>query len=369
MDESAYRLTCHQLFLPNQRTLKALEYFGSATALMKGSTESLSRFFRDKDLRRIQHWQSTAVDDQTTQAVMLNQHLANAGANHICILDSAYPPLLREIPDSPAFLFVRGDISNLSRPQIAIVGSRKMTPLGGKTAREFARKLGQAGMGITSGMALGIDSSAHKGALDAGATTIAVLGTGIDSCYPRSNFELQQQILTSGGVLVSEYPFGIAPLPSNFPRRNRIITGLSMAALVVEASEKSGSLVSARLAAEQGREVFVVPGSINSPASSGCHQLIRDGATLVTEPAQVLENINPMLDIALRENCDQLSAVCGQSMPNHHWLLEALGSECLSVDDLCDRCDKPPQDVAAAITELELDGLISASAFGYQRIQ
>ena len=167
---------------------------------------------------------------------------------------------------------------------------------------------------------------------------------------------------------MSEYPIGTPPHGANFPRRNRIITGLSMATLVVEASERSGTLVSARLAAEQGRDVFAIPGNLNSPVSIGCHNLIREGATLVTTPAHILEDLGAMLGLVIESGSDDHLSDQNSEVLNDHWLLLALGQECLSVDQLCDRSGKPPQEVATAITSLELTGVISASAYGYQRV-
>ena len=365
MDELSARLACHQLCLPNSRLVKALKHFGSTMALFEAERVALGRFFRQKDLAQIDRWNKSA----DSQSLAIDQNCLTSGdIELLAVTDEIYPTLLKEIPDPPAFLYVHGEVAILKRPQIAIVGSRKMTPLGANTARQFASALGNAGLAITSGLALGIDSCAHMGALDAGAPTIAVLGTGIDGRYPRSNAGLYDQIRASGGVLVSEYPLGTPPRGANFPKRNRIITGLSMATLVVEASEKSGSLVSARLAAEQGRDVFAIPGNLSSPASIGCHNLIREGATLVTTPAQILEDLGAMLGLVVESDNDDHLPDQGSGTPDDHWLLIALGQECLSVDQLCDRSGKPPQEVATAITSLELTGVISASAYGYQRV-
>ncbi len=367
MDELSARLVCHQLCLPNNRLARALEHFGASAALLTADSDTLARFFREKDIAKLLRWEK-AVSLESNPFLASKRLLEESGIAFLALTDEAYPPLLKEIPDPPALLYVQGNVANLKMPQIAIVGSRKMTPLGGSLARQFALALGCAGLGLTSGLALGIDSCAHMGALDSGAATVAVLGTGIDRRYPRANTGMYDQILNSGGTLVSEYLLGTPPRGANFPKRNRIITGLSMATLVVEAAERSGTLVSARLAAEQGREVFVIPGSLNSPMSVGCHSLIREGATLVTSPAQIIEDIGAMLDVVLEYDQEGLPGREGAEADNEHWLLLALGQECLSMEEICDRCDQSTQEVAAAIARFELSGTLSASPCGYQRV-
>lgn len=203
--------------------------------------------------------------------------------------DPGYPALLAEVADAPPLLYVEGAPETLERPQLAMVGSRRASPAGLGTAWSFARSLAQGGFAITSGLALGIDGAAHEGALEVGGATVAVLGTGLRRLYPRRHEALARRIVEGGGALVSELPLDSPPLPANFPRRNRIISGLSLGVLVVEASPASGSLITARLAAEQGREVYAIPGSIHHPGARGCHQLIRDGALLVESVGHVLE--------------------------------------------------------------------------------
>lgn len=223
---------------------------------------------------------ATNAEDSRFQALADSAVLAKHDAN--------YPPLLAEIRDAPPLLFCCGDTALLSRPQVAIVGSRNASPAGLTTARKFAAELAAAGFVITSGMALGIDAMAHEGALEAGGTTIAVLGCGADVVYPRRHTALAQRI-REHGCLVSEYLPGTPPLAALFPQRNRIISALSLGVLVVEATPDSGSLITARFAAEQGRDVFAIPGSIHAPTAQGCHQLIREGATLVENSAQLVE--------------------------------------------------------------------------------
>ncbi len=215
--------------------------------------------------------------------------------NHVLTLcDPRYPPRLKEIHGAPPVLYVRGRVEALQKPQIAVVGSRSPSPGGLDTAGDFAAALGRSGLTITSGLALGIDGAAHRGALAAAAPTIAVAGTGPDLVYPARHRELADEIMRTG-ALVTEFAPGHPPLPASFPRRNRIISGLSLGTLVVEAAPGSGSLITARMALEQGREVFAIPGSIHNPRSRGCHGLIRQGAKLVERIEDILEELEPLL--------------------------------------------------------------------------
>ena len=218
--------------------------------------------------------------------------LAEPGHRLLCCGEPDFPPQLENIAAPPAALFVAGDPAVLLMPQVAIVGARSASAQGLATARDFARTFGRAGLVVTSGMADGIDGAAHAGALEAGAATIAVVGTGPDLVYPRKHRELAARI-TRHGAIASEYPPGTEARPHHFPRRNRLIAGLALGTLVVEAGLQSGSLITARLAAEAGREVFALPGSIHNPLARGCHRLIRDGARLVETAAEVVEALAP----------------------------------------------------------------------------
>ena len=235
---------------------------------------------------------------QNPPQALIEQSLAwleSSPAHHILTLtDPDYPQLLKEIHDAPPVLYAIGKKELLDNPQIAIIGSRNCSPGGAKTARDFAAYLAQAGFTITSGMALGIDQHAHQGALEATGNTIAVIGTGIDRIYPSKNKQLAYQIADKG-LLVSEFPLGTPPNSENFPRRNRIISGLSVATLVVEATRKSGSLITAHYSIEQGREVFAIPGSIHNPQAKGCHHLIRQGAKLVDQASDIIDDIGSLL--------------------------------------------------------------------------
>ncbi len=206
-----------------------------------------------------------------------------------------YPPLLARIPDAPLVLYVEGDDTALCLPQLAIVGSRNPTALGRDTATQFALHLARAGLVVTSGLALGIDAAAHRGALNAGARTVAVVGRGLDAVYPRENAALAREIIEQQGVLVTDLPVGTPPLKHNFPRRNRILSGLAVGTLVVEAALQSGSLITARLAGDQGREVFAIPGSIHNPMVRGCHKLLRQGARLVETVDDIFAELEPII--------------------------------------------------------------------------
>ncbi|MEJ2141488.1 MAG: DNA-processing protein DprA [Gammaproteobacteria bacterium] len=256
---------------------------------------------------------------------------------HILTLDDPrYPALLKEIPDPPAVLYVFGNPEILSYPALAMVGSRHHSPAGKETAREFAHHLSSLGLVITSGMALGIDAASHRGALDAGGRTVAVCGTGLDRVYPARHKELAHQI-AENGALVSEFPIGVPPLAANFPRRNRIISGLSLAVLVVEAAVKSGSLITARMALEQGREVLAVPGSIHNPHSRGCNSLIRQGAKLVETAQDVLEEL-PQIELSNKTDLEKQSkSTPFQLDESYQQVLESVGYEPTAVDTVVQR--------------------------------
>lgn len=268
---------------------------------------------------------------------------------HLLMWDQpGYPALLAEIDDAPPLLFVAGAPQILEKPQLAMVGSRRASRPGMDTAATFSRSLAGAGFVITSGLALGIDGAAHQGALDVGGQTIGVLGTGLENFYPQRNRTLAQAMIDGGSAVVSEFPLETAPNAANFPRRNRIISGLSLGVLVVEASVASGSLITARLAAEQGREVYAIPGSIHHPGARGCHQLIRDGAVLVETIEHVLE--------ALR-GWQQLPPSCeAPPAPSDHPLLALLHAAPHTSEALAAASGWALPKVLAALTELEMDG-------------
>ena len=284
----------------------------------------------------------------------------------------AYPDLLRQSPDAPAVLWVRGNLRALAEPQLAMVGSRNPSAGGRATAREFAARFARLGLCITSGLALGIDAACHEGALDAEGFTVAVLGHGLDDLYPREHQHLAGRIAASG-ALVSEFPPGTPPLHHHFPRRNRIIAGLSHGTLVVEAAQESGSLITARLAGNAGREVFAIPGSIHNPLARGCHELIRQGAKLVER----IEDVLAELKISL---CHQLLAPSPTAPPEtpgkapaldkaYKILLDALAFEPASVDSLIERTGMNSESIASMLLILELDGHVAPHPGGrYSRL-
>jgi DNA processing protein len=281
-----------------------------------------------------------------------------------------FPPLLTQISSAPVALYVRGNAGVLSSVQLAIVGSRNPTASGVRTARDFAAFLARAGLTITSGLALGIDAAAHEGALLGGGRTIAVLGSGLDRVYPPENTGLADRIVAQGGALLTEFPPGTAPLRENFPRRNRLISGLSLGTLVVEAARHSGSLITARLAGTQGREVFAIPGSIHNPLARGCHELLREGAKLVETAADVLSELKiPFTKQDLTEPADGSPAAAVLDK-EYEILLDALGFEPQSIDTLVERTTLPSPHLASMLLILELEGRVALHAGGrYARIK
>jgi DNA processing protein len=288
--------------------------------------------------------------------------LRAAGARLLPFTHPAYPSQLAQLPDAPPALFALGDVTLLSRPQVAVVGSRHPTAAGHGLAKQIARDLSDAGAVITSGLARGIDTAAHVAALDAGGTTIAVCGTGLDRCYPDENRALFERIARHG-LLLSEFPPRTEPRAHHFPRRNRIISGLSRGVVVIEAAAGSGSLITARRALEQGREVFAVPGSPLNPLAAGCLELLREGAHLIRNAADVL----PEIGISIEQNAlpDQRveSVKEGADAPrrldkDYEMLLDALGFEPASIDNLVDRTGLAPASVASMMLILELEGRV-----------
>ena len=290
--------------------------------------------------------------------------LATPGHRLLRCTDADFPPQLEHIPQPPAVLFVAGDASLLLHPQVAIVGARAASRSGLAHARAFAHALADAGFTITSGMADGIDGAAHDAALDIGAGTLAVIGTGPDRVYPRKHHALAKR-LAGQGALVSEFPPGTPARADHFPRRNRIISGLALGVLVIEAGLRSGSLITARLAAEQGREVFALPGSIHNPLASGCHRLIRDGARLVEHASEIVELLAPAarslgLELAARLSDEGAgeAAVTTAADPDYRRLLSALGHEPATMEELVQRTGWSTGALSSMLLMLELDGHI-----------
>lgn len=282
--------------------------------------------------------------------------------------DPAYPPLLLQTADPPLLMYFQGDLSLLSRPSVAVVGSRRPTAQGRDNARAFARALADEGLVVVSGLAQGVDGAAHEGALAGTAGTVAVVGTGLDRVYPPAHRALAHRI-AERGLLVSEYAPGTPALPDNFPRRNRIIAGVSLGTLVVEAALRSGSLITARLASEAGREVFAVPGSIHAPQSKGCHWLIQQGAKLVESAADVVDELagqrrGETAEQAPLFGADPDAEGDGAEDP----LLAALGHDPMGLDALQARTGWPTAELTARLMDLELDGHVARLPGGlYQR--
>lgn len=299
-----------------------------------------------------------------TQAIEESLAWANQPQRHIlCLDDTRYPQALKEISCPPLLLFVEGEASLLSQPQIALVGSRHASHAGLENARWFAKELARQGLVVTSGLALGIDGAGHEGALAGGGQTLAVMATGMDRIYPSRHQDLALRI-KGQGALISEFPLGTAPVKANFPRRNRIISGLAQGVLVVEAALRSGSLVTARCAAEQGREVFAVPGSIHQPTSHGCHALIRQGAKLVESVQDILEELPG--SFGARQGKTRRSAGDGiQLSPELRQLLDCVDFEPTPIDLILQRCDAEVVALSPLLMQLELEGYICATTGGF----
>ena len=345
---------------------------GSAAAVLDGVEDLRREFSIDP---------ATLAWLRTPDAARIDADAAwlAGGRRLLTWLDPDYPALLREAGTAPAALFVDGDVGSLWLPQIAIVGARSATAGGLANARSFATHLAAAGLTVTSGLADGVDAAAHAAALDAGSATIAVMGTGPDLIYPRRQAALAERI-RGHGALVTEFPPGVQARPDHFPRRNRIIAGLSLGVLVVEASVQSGSLITARLAGDQGREVFALPGSIHNPLARGCHQLIRQGARLVETAAEIVEELAPLA----RALGDRLRAHLADPAPAHPAapvtapaqardadytkVLAALGHDPVSLDELALRTGLGVAALSSMLLLLELEGEVDSSGGGrYQR--
>ena len=282
--------------------------------------------------------------------------LEKMGARVVTLEHQEYPPLLREVYAPPPVLFVLGDLSGCRQGGVAVVGSRNFSPYGQKVARQYGRALGRAGKSVISGLARGIDTEAHLGALEAGGHTVAVLGCGLDVPYPRDNLGLARDI-AEHGALVSEFPLGTQPAPGHFPVRNRIISGLSQAVLVVEASLRSGALITARHARDQGRDVWAVPGQVGSPVSAGCHHLIKEGAALAGSPEDLL---GPGALFPVAEGQPPAQVAVPADLPaDAAALLELIGAEPVHADSLVRASGLASQEVTALLVNLEMAGLVT----------
>lgn len=351
---------------------RLLQHFGTPQAALAADRQTLAALgLKGKALSAFNQSDDQAAErDYAWLAANPRHHL-------VTYADADYPEQLRQIPAPPPLLFVNGERASLNRPAIALVGTREPTPQGKEIARSLAQELNQHGLAVVSGLARGIDTAAHEGASTEAGITLAVMGTGPDRIYPAQNRQLAERI-AAHGALITELPVGTQPSSGNFPRRNRIISGLSLGTLVIEAGANSGSLITARLAAEQGREVFAVPGSIRNPSSRGCHRLIREGAKLVEQVDDILAELNwlpppasvsepavqppPQLDLAL-------PATHGAEAESRYRLLQALGNEPADIDVLVSRSGLTADTVSSMLLILELEGAIEALQGGrYQRL-
>lgn len=332
---------------------KLLQRFGSPGVALRANTAAVDSLLNATTAAA---WRKGADPEAVTTTLAW---LKEPGNRAVTLADAEYPAALLETPDPPTLLYVKGNIGRLSAPCLAIVGSRNATPQGLATAREFAQALGSAGLTIVSGLALGIDTAAHVGGLASPGGTVAVVGTGLDIVYPARNRDLAHRIAADGAI-VSEFPLGTKAIPGNFPRRNRLISGLSRGVLVVEAAIRSGSLSTARFAGEQGREVLAIPGSIHSPLSRGCHALIKQGAKLVESAADVLD------ELRLGPAPDPTQSTDGESTDP---VLAALGHDPCGFDTLSIRTGLSAEALQTRLTELELEGSIACLPGGrFQRM-
>lgn len=362
-------------FVPNigpVRFFRLLEIFPDLSEVFKASAHQLSAIGLPASIieaLKTPNWK--AVEQHLRWVEQPNHHI-------VTCVSSDYPVLLSHIAAVPPLLFVQGNLTLLQSQQLAVVGSRNPSPNGLDIAKRFSGYLSHVGLTITSGLALGIDAASHLGALENGGKTIAVLGTGLDCIYPKSHQNLAEQIIEKG-ALVSEYPLGTTAKPNNFPRRNRIISGLSLGVLVVEATLRSGSLITARLAVEQGREVFAVPGSIHNPLAKGCHDLIRQGAKLVETTQDILEELKFVMsvqDINHSHHVNKATALINSDITSamsteafSRAVLDNIGFETTTIDALVVRTKQTVQAISSTLSLLELKGMIASVPGGYVKIR
>jgi len=332
---------------------RLLRVFGGPEEIFAATPDALANTVGPEKSRRL-------LEADTTSAVQTAFTWASESGRAIVALGSPeYPPALLEIPDPPTVLYVNGRVELLGRAAIAIVGSRNPTPQGVTNTARFAAALAQSGLAVVSGLALGIDAAAHRSVLEGGGDTIAVIGTGIDRIYPAAHRDLAREI-GKRGCIVSEFPLGTPPIAGNFPRRNRLISGLSLGTLVIEAAVDSGSLITARLAAEQGREVFAIPGSIHSPLSRGSHALIKQGAKLVETVQDIVEELGGSQPFAFPTN-----GTTKDAPKQADTVLEHLGYDPCSIDTLLTRTQLPIDALSTRLLQLELEGQLSCLPGGF----
>mgnify|MGYP000275819439 CR=1 FL=1 len=354
MNNKHYLLALNRIQHVGPRTIsKLLKRWPNLEELFRLSAEQIEQAGVPKPIATA----IAAFDLHTVEADLRWQE--TTGNFLVTLCDAEYPSLLREIPDPPAVLYAVGHLSSFQPPIIAMVGTRKPSITGSETAWRFAFDLAKEGVTIVSGLALGIDAQAHSGCLEAGGKTIAVMGTGIDCIYPRRHIRLAEKICENG-LLLSEFPLQSSPVAGHFPRRNRIISGLSLATLVVEAAIRSGSLITARLALEQNRDVLAIPGSIYNPEAKGCHYLLQQGAKLITSYTDVLDELGI--------NCEQAQMDFAFTLASENKnLVKCIGFEVTTVDQIINRSGLGVQEVICNLAELELQGMVKAISGGYMR--
>ncbi len=359
-----HRIACSLAWLRADEYAALCQHFGDHEAPFRESRAALEQAGLSPEKSR----RLAETDNAELEAAL--RWLEAEDQNLLFLSDDTYPALLRDIKDPPLTLYVKGSPDQLSMPALAIVGSRNPTRGGLGNARDFAAHLGRIGFTITSGLADGIDAAAHVAALDAGASSVAVMGTGVDRVYPAGHRELAHRIAEHGAI-VSEYPLGTPPRRQHFPERNRILTGLCLGVLVVEAAVKSGSLVSARLAAEQGREVFAIPGSIHNVLSRGCHRLIRQGAKLVETAEDIVSELGVLVE-GVRQGSDDAVPMREPPAPgdsSRDDLLNAMGYDPVGVDELVEQSGLTIAELSSMLLILELEGKIEKLAGGqYARL-
>jgi DNA processing protein len=332
---------------------KLLAAFGSPHAVLSATTAARQHVVPAETAKAFDETSETLLALIDTTADWLAAGTEEVPRQVLTLGDPGYPNALLETADPPLLLYLQGNSALLSAPSLAVVGSRNPTPQGKENARSFSAHLSQAGLTIVSGMAMGIDGAAHEGGLTGSGRTVAVVGTGLDRVYPRRHLELAHRIANQG-LIISEYSLGMPPLPGNFPLRNRIISGLTRGTLVVEAALQSGSLITARLASEAGRDVFAIPGSIHSPQSRGCHALIKQGAKLVDSAQDVLDELPWHISSATSEASPSIESENGSDP-----LLHAIGFDPVNLDALIARTGWPAPQLSARLLELELAGEIA----------
>lgn len=366
--QAAWLALQHAPGLGARRIRRLLDRFGDAQAVCDAPASTLA----DAGVNGETAAFLRAPDSAELQADLA--WLAVAGHHLVTCQSEAYPERLGQVEDAPPMLFALGDVRLLNDPQIAVVGARRPTPGGLENARVFAATLARAGLLVSSGLAKGVDTCAHEAALEVGAPTLAVVGTGLDLVYPAENQELAQRIARHG-VLVSEFSCGARARPSHFPRRNRILSALSLGVLVIEAGARSGALITARLACEQGREVFATPGAIRNPLAYGCHRLIQQGAKLAQAPADVLEELGGAVRAAPSRRAAPALAVAPAATAamrlseEQRRLLDAMGYDSITVDELVERCALSVAEVSSMLLMLELEGCVASGDGAYTRVK